>query len=146
MLLLNDGAGNFTLTMLPSGITSGIYSPIMEIALGDVNGDNHLDIEIGGSEILLNDGKGGFVSNLLPGQREWKLTESIALGDVDNDGQLDIILGNFGQNQILLNDGTGDFNVFGLPGFIRRTCGIALIDVNKMVTLISSQEILGRAW
>ena len=72
-LYMNDGKGNFTkaknaIRMAPSGTGT--------IAVGDVNGDNFLDVFVGGSILpgrypttfdsgmLINDGKGNFTDQI----------------------------------------------------------------------------------
>jgi predicted nucleotidyltransferase len=63
------------------------------VALGDVNGDQQLDVVVTNKTsktltVLLGDGKGGFNSSsslTLDGQ-----PGSVALGDFNGDGQLDI--------------------------------------------------------
>ena len=51
---------------------------------------------------------------------------------MDNDGDVDIILGNFNtNNQLLINDGLGTFNVSVLPGGTFNTRSIATADVDN---------------
>lgn len=99
-------------------------------AVGDINGDEHLDIFVGNQlsgefsspYFLLGDGLGGFVRNLSwlptidPSWEEFKTFErnfaSSYILDVNNDGHDDLILGaNFsGASLVYLNDGSGDFS------------------------------------
>jgi len=86
-------------------------------ALGDVNGDGHIDIFMHNT-FLINDGNGYFTSipSGLPEdmQNEQVPFSSSALVDVDNDCDLDLLLGagrdSLTNNVILLtNDGLGNF-------------------------------------
>jgi FG-GAP-like repeat/IPT/TIG domain len=99
------------------------------IAIGDFNGDGHLDLAVGGLingsqgaiSILLGDGEGNF--SMGPGFQfagAFSPIAGIALGDFNGDGKLDLAvsrlvggLGGFdpGIVEILLGDGSGGFSL-----------------------------------
>ncbi len=83
------------------------------VALGDVDGDGHLDLAVVNSYlqnvVYLNDGKGNFDNSRNFGTGQ-DVTYSMALGDVDGDGDLDLAVGiDSQQNVVYLNDGSGAF-------------------------------------
>jgi len=89
VLYLNDETGMFT----PSG---QVFNPSTNAALGDLNGDNSLDILFTGetnNEVWLNDGSGVFrnTNQTLKGYE----SSSVALGDLDGDGDLDAFVTNW---------------------------------------------------
>jgi serine/threonine protein kinase len=109
---LNNGEGEFNLhTELPE-------FPSKMFALGDLDGDNDLDVFQHSSErdrgnlVLINDGAAKFrASDQRFGVQE---TLGIALADFDDDGDLDAYCANWGgPNRIWLNDGTGTFSDSG---------------------------------
>lgn len=129
-IMINDGNANFSYSQnaVPNVDRSATI-------LGDVDGDNDLDLFITGkgengnihSELYLNDGTGIFVldtSNLFE-----KLTISDAIFiDVDNDSDLDII--NTGQNisleiktNMYINDGRGVFTLDTLNTILGSSYG-----------------------
>ena len=121
------------------GSLSGGNWNTFSLALGDVNGDGHIDIAVGNrdqeSQILINSGNGTFADThivSLPGG--WMDTNSLALGDVNGDGHIDIVLGNSDkENQLLINAGDGTFsdaNTISLPGGTKRTFSLVLGDIN----------------
>ena len=90
-----------------------------DFAVGDVNGDGHLDILFAGEEnawIMLGDGQGGFTKQTEACPFEKGLIGDIALGDIDGDGDLDVIYttwntGSATSRGIAINDGNGVFTV-----------------------------------
>ena len=140
-LYLNDGSGVFAQStsvqlFAHAGVTTSL-------AMGDVNGDNHVDLVMGTFEgpnvVFLGDGSGnlgGSPSTEFEFGTAGDLTWAIVLGDVSGDGILDVVTGNTQQqHRVYLGDGTGAFGgspaserVFGLasPG----TTAAALGDVD----------------
>ena len=123
-LFINDGAGLFSKTLTFAGAET---STTTAVALGDMDGDGALDVVfgintaddadgIGGVEVLLGDGAGGFSPQSLEGGGTAR-TRALALGDVNGDGTLDIIVARSGAaNDLYLNGGTAGFTHMLLPG------------------------------
>ncbi len=118
VLLLNDGAGNFTDASderLPTQADT-----TQDIEAGDIDGDGDPDLILANEQanrILINDGK-GFFTDETQGRLEIKALEETReadLGDVDGDGDLDLVLANVAwsgadpTDRLLLNDGSGVF-------------------------------------
>ena len=116
-VLLGDGFGGFVSRQ--NFFCGG--SPL-DISTNDFNNDNVLDIAIVDLEnddvsILLGDGFGGF------SKPQWFPTgmepEGIATGDFNNDGNIDyavtntVMMGQYGNIDIFLGDGTGSFSFHG---------------------------------
>jgi len=144
-IAFGDGHGNFT--RAPSSFAVG-PSPY-PMGLGDVNGDGHPDL-VGTATatgprraqqlpfsravtLLVNDGRGGFRSSLVPLRtgEPW----SVAIGDVSGDGKADLVVTHHEQSAltVLLGDGTGKFSEAGGSPFDfggRSVFSIALADIN----------------
>ncbi len=126
-LLTNDGAGNFTASLLPD-----VGSPwnSLGIAVGDVNGDGYLDAIVADwnnaatttfdNTLLINDGSGGFIASEIDGSGIQ--SRDVALADLDGDGDLDAIVvnDNSDPNKLLINKGgmqggtEGQFDAYSL--------------------------------
>ena len=150
-LFINDGSGNFTASDLPGGITES-----WAVALGDIDLDGDLDALLAFSgdtgntsslkpnQLLTNDGTGNFVATDLPGGP--RNTLGIVLGDVDGDGDLDAVIANGGDrsgnppNQLLMNDGDGNFTLSDLPSDLQGSEGIALGDLDLDGTVPAVNE------
>lgn len=116
---INDGDGNYDLA--PNNASP--HGSSLSVALGDMNGDGHLDIVIGNGQtdrdpygfVYLNDGNGDFGGD--GNERKFgagiSSIESVAIGDMNGDGSLDIVTGTAGQSTVYLNDGEGDFDADG---------------------------------
>ena len=135
-VLLGKGDGTFKPAVAyGSGGDSGF-----SVAVGDVNGDGHLDILVanfydstsctaGPLGVLLGNGDGTFQPVILDGEAFGELT----LADVNGDGKLDIVQAgpSSGDAEVRLGNGDGTFQApvlygtGGLTGF-----GIAVADVN----------------
>ena len=111
-LLLNDGTGRFTddaLVRLPP-----LNAQTEAVALGDVNGDSHIDIFLANwdaqNQLLINDGAGYFTDETaLRIPRSKDLSRRVKLVDIDNDADLDVIVCNRNP-ALLINNGLGIFS------------------------------------
>jgi hypothetical protein len=127
VLYLNDGTGSFTQS-------NQVFNPSTNAALGDLNGDNSLDIFFTGeatNEVWLNDGNGAFrnTNQSLKGYE----SSSVALGDLDGDGDLDAFVTNWNghPDQVFMNDGSGNFADSGQSLGNWFGCDVALGDVDN---------------
>src|SRR5262249_8265804 len=108
-----------------------------DVAVGDVNGDGHLDLALQVTaeepffgttyyqvEILLGNGDGTFTRTRLPSSIA--CTGSLALADMDGDGKLDLICGYelsslIASVRVALGNGDGTFRdpiVTAIPGSV----------------------------
>lgn len=111
-ILINDGNGTFT-DESAFRLPSQNYDS-QDIALTDFNSNGDLDIFFVGNqnetnELYINDGNGSFsdLSNRIPVTGNSTSVEAL---DIDGDGSTDIMIGNIGQNVMLMNSGNAFFN------------------------------------
>jgi len=148
VLLLGDGKGGMTLAPnSPVVMKRGQHPHTHGLALGDINGDQKLDLITANNadndvSIALGDGRGRF----RPVPKAFPVGPSpypFAIGDVNNDGRLDIIgtasaTGPLRAQQLpqsfaltlLLNDGRGGFSRSELPLRTGEPWFAAVGDVN----------------
>ena len=113
-LLRNDGTGAFE---DDGADLSSSLALAHSLALGDLDGDEDVDVVFGNSDfsgvqndLRLNDGLGVFGPGpALPPALDQ--TEATVLSDLDRDGDLDLVFGNSDSraNRLLLNDGLASF-------------------------------------
>jgi VCBS repeat protein len=116
-ILLNDGAGRFG-AATSFGVGGDFQSPYA-VAVGDANGDGHLDIATADTNVsnesislLLGDGTGHFgEAVLLPLGAGKHTPQGIVLTDVTGDGNADIVTANLYSSDLslLVGDGVGNF-------------------------------------
>ncbi|MGH9862219.1 MAG: FG-GAP repeat domain-containing protein [Candidatus Acidiferrales bacterium] len=152
VVLLGDGRGSFAPAPGSPFIFLNTSNPHNHgVALGDVNGDDHLDITTANQNdasisVLLGDGRSGFA--LAPGSpfRVGRDPYPHALGDVNGDGSLDIANPNVRGNSVsvLLGDGKAGFATApGSPiATLARPYFTALADVdgNRTLDLLVSHD------
>jgi VCBS repeat protein len=112
--------------------------PSANVSMGDLDGDGDLDIVLAKGrhdpyvdKVLLNDGKGHFVTSDLGPTAD--RTYTAALADLDGDGDLDVVVSNDAPDRKLLyfNDGKGRFTVAGTWGDPKwSTRNAAIADLN----------------
>lgn len=136
ILLINDGTGRFTnesSTRIPQ-----IAHDSEDIGIADFDLDGDLDIIVVSeddktNEFYLNNGDGTFTDagNRIPVAGT---SNSVVAHDVNNDGAPDILIGNNGQNKVLINDGKGYFKdetKERLGEFIDVTQDLTLCDIDN---------------
>ncbi len=105
-VLMGNGDGTFTKA---STFASGGHFPYM-VAVGDVNGDNNLDIALtnyrsGTAGVLLGKGDGSFT--IAPMAQTGGSPKSVAISDLNADGKPDLIVTNNDDVRVLLGNGRG---------------------------------------
>lgn len=140
-VLYNDGTGNFSLP-----VYYDTEFPIMDISVGDINGDSIDDILFGGYHLEIHYGTPtGFDYQFLDFYRG-----HVELYDIDFDGDLDIAtVFAFGQTTIFLYENTGNNNfilhqqqtlqgtsgIFGVADFNNDSLGDFLIFKQEKIIL-----------
>jgi hypothetical protein len=110
VVLLGDGAGNFTAVPNSPAVGSDRGLVVVE----DFNGDGKQDLALGGTAggvmLLLGDGAGGFTAAPSSPFLTGFVIQSLAVGDFDGEGWPDLAVQD-GSNgvTVLLGDGTGNF-------------------------------------
>ena len=123
-VLLGDGRGNFiAAASSPFAVGNSPYS----IAVGDFNGDRHLDLAVVNSadntvSVLLGDGTGNFTASASSPVSVGVKPYSVAVGDFLGNGILDLAVANrcgqdptctsAGSVSLLMGDGVGGFTPF----------------------------------
>ena len=134
VLLFNDGQGKF------SNVTNGrLPQPVHDtedIAIVDLNQDSKPDLVFVSEddsvhEVYYNDGSGFFSS---PGYNlPNSICNAVAATDLNGDGYPDLLLGNSGQNYLLINQAGAGFSnetVTRLPMIQDVTQDVKLIDID----------------
>ncbi len=136
ILLINNGKGMFTnesSTRIPQ-----IAHDSEDIGIADFDLDGDPDIIVVSednktNELYLNNGDGAFRDggNRIP---VTGTSNSVVVYDVNSDGAPDILIGNNGQNNVLINDGKGYFideTIKRFGAFIDVTQDLTLCDIDN---------------
>ncbi|CAF5068317.1 unnamed protein product, partial [Rotaria sp. Silwood1] len=112
-IFLGYGDGNFATSVIYS---TGHASFPQYIDMGDLNGDNLLDIVVTNTQednlgVFLGYGNGSFAAQIMYEIGSASRPAALALGDLNNDGYLDIVVANNGLNNVgvFLGYGNGSF-------------------------------------
>lgn len=125
---LGNGKGQWSMVVRglhpppPEGKVVDLYVGSEDVALGDVNGDGHLDIVTGASDhggvnVYLGNGTGTEWNRSSKGLPFDTWANRVTLADVNKDGALDIVAGHNHGPRVFLNnrDGTWKASSEGLP-------------------------------
>ncbi len=114
-ILLNNGSGEFSL--LSNTILNSFSLNSQDVSVADFNGDGRFDLFFGNAaeqanrqinEFYLNQGNVSFSNDngLIPATG---ISNSSVARDLNRDGFIDILIGNRGQNILLINNGNARF-------------------------------------
>ena len=133
----NDGNGNYFESDIPVQTLGTALT--VDVKLGDVDGDNDLDIVAGNlgqpDQVWINSGfnSGIFVADQSISSGS-NLTFVIALGDIDNDGDLDLVSGgSLSDNLVWINNGSNS-NMFTGPQILANSDSVRsvmLLDIDN---------------
>ena len=106
-----------------------------EVAIGDVDGDNHLDLIFADqntqNHVYLGVGDGSF-DNAQNVSGDSNNTQAIAIGDLDLDGDLDLVAGNQNQrDRVYLNNGSATFSGSNVSSQTDPTFAIEMVDLDS---------------
>ncbi len=112
---LNDGSGNpYDTVSIPFGVETQFHHAL---AVGDLNGDNFMDVVEGNyngqNRAYLGNGTGALTESFNFGLTGNDKTHGVVLADIDGDTLLDVVFANGGDesqlNHTYLGNGTGTF-------------------------------------
>jgi hypothetical protein len=142
-LAWGDGDGTFS----PGYITAYGPAEAYSLALADLDGDDKLDLVLGGYDaiyVLLGTGYGNFYEPRILGLGAWALT----VADVNADRKPDLAVTGYGSVSVLLGDGDGSFETarpFAAAGGSSVT--VADVDGDRALDLVlggwGSQDLGG---
>jgi flagellin len=130
----NDGDGNFTSSTTLT--LSAIGKVRDDLALGDIDGDQDLDLIVavaGSVEIFLNDGNGGFTSQGTMWAND-PSPNAVRLADITGDGNLDLAVSTSSWNDyVWVYEGAGDgsFNLWATAQTGNRPENLEVIDFDN---------------
>ena len=130
-LFINDGSGRFT-----SSFVSDAALDSEDVALSDLDGDGDLDLVFVTeddltNELYLNDGAGRYSD-----RSAWipvgGMSNAVEVLDLNGDAAPDLLIGNFGRDYALINDGSARFTDAGTEVWdsVSDTQDLELIDVD----------------
>jgi hypothetical protein len=119
-ILLGNGVGSFgPATTYAADPFAGQPGTAVALAVGDVNGDGHLDLVTANNlhhtvSVLLGAGSATFnPPNTITPAANGTLN-GVALSDLDGDGRLDLVVSDYANNAVSVMPGNGD-GTFGVP-------------------------------
>ncbi len=106
-----------------------------EVAIGDVDGDDNLDLIFADqntqNHVYTGNGDGTF-DNAQNVTGDSNNTQAIAIGDMDLDGDLDLVMGNQNQrDRVYLNNGSASFTGSNVSSLTDPTFAIEVMDLDN---------------
>jgi hypothetical protein len=128
---LGDGLGGFSCATIPSSSGGSILG---DVALGDIDGDEHLDAVFANSgmnEVCLGDGAGNLDCTGVDDQNSF--SSGVALADLNEDGSVDALFSNRlgSANRVCFGDGGGNFDCADAPAPTGDSFDVAIGDLNQ---------------